>query len=351
MLREMLEGASTSTGHVVGIVGEPGAGKSRLLYEFERLVRGRQIRYIQAHCVAYGGATPYLPLIEMLRAALELAESDSPATIAEQGPGPAPPPSACPPTRPALAAPAARRRGGRGGPPAAEGQDVRRVAPDGGERRAAAAARAGVENVHWMDPTSEECLAHLAGAVHGLPLLLVMTYRPGYRPPWLGHAYASQLALRPLSDDASRRLLRSVVGAAALGPEVESQVLGRAEGNPFFLEELGRAVVEHGDEGPQAVPPTVQAALAARIDRLAPEDKRLLQTAAVIGPERAVRAAGARHRAGRAGARSRHGAPGRGRVPVRGAAPSRARLRVQARAHPGRGLRRAARRRAARAAP
>ena len=74
-----------------------------------------------------------------------------------------------------------------------------------------------------------------------------------------------------------------MVGAAALGPEVESQVLSRAEGNPFFLEELGRAVVEHGDEGPQAVPPTVQAALAARIDRLAPEDKRLLQTAAVIG--------------------------------------------------------------------
>src|SRR4030095_13518685 len=65
-----------------------------------------------------------------------------------------------------------------------------------------------IENAHWIDPTSEECLAHLAGAIHGLPLLLVMTYRPGYRPPWLGRAYASQLALRPLAEEASRRLLR-----------------------------------------------------------------------------------------------------------------------------------------------
>ena len=282
-LCEILDVAVAGAGQAVGIAGEPGAGKSRLLYEFHHAIRERPVRYVEAHCLAHATATPYLPIIAILRAYFDLGESDSLPAIADKVRAgltalDLPADEHLPSLLPLLGAEAEEED--RQQRKAKTFDVVRQMAASAARQRPLVLA---IENVHWMDPTSEECLAHLAGAIHGLPLLLVMTYRPGYRPPWLGHAYASQLALRPLSDDASRRLLRSVVGAAALGPEVESQVLSRAEGNPFFLEELGRAVVEHGDEGPQAVPPTVQAALAARIDRLAPEDKRLLQTAAVIG--------------------------------------------------------------------
>ena len=282
-LSGLLDAAAGGSGQVLGIVGEPGVGKSRLLYEFRQLIREQPVRYVETHCLAHGTATPYLPIIAMLRAYFELAESDS------------------------LEAIVVKIHAGLAALEMDAAVHARNLLPllgteaeaDAGQQRKAqtfetfrqmafSLARQqplvlAVENVHWIDPTSEECLASLAGSVHSAPLLLVMTYRPGYRPPWLGRSYASQLALRPLSVEASRRLLQSIVGEVPLRAEVEELVLTRAEGNPFFLEELGRAVVEHGGEGPVAVPDTVQAVLAARMDRLAADDKRLLQTAAVIG--------------------------------------------------------------------
>jgi DNA-binding NtrC family response regulator/tetratricopeptide (TPR) repeat protein len=283
-LREVLDAASTSAGQVVGIVGEPGAGKSRLLHEFQQLVRGRPLRYIQAHCVAYGGATPYLPLIEMLRATLELDESDPPETIGERVRTRLPA-HGLDPADAALVLPLLA-----GDPETTDEHQQqlkgrtfemfrRMILSAAGEQTVVLA----FENVHWVDPTSAEWLAELADRLQGIPLLLIMTFRPGYQLPSLGRSYVSQIALRPLSVEASRQLLRSVVGAAPLRPETEELVLARAEGNPFFLEELGHALVEHAERRPLAVPDTVQAVLAARIDRLAVEDKRLLQTAAVIG--------------------------------------------------------------------
>jgi DNA-binding NtrC family response regulator/tetratricopeptide (TPR) repeat protein len=282
-LDQLLDAAASGVGQVLGIVGEPGAGKSRLLYEFHQAIRERPVSYVETHCLAHGTATPYLPIIEALRAYLELAESDSQETIADKlrtG-------LAALDLDPAAHAPQLLALLGTGGE-TDEGQQrksqtfetIRAMAFGLARQRPLVLA---IENVHWIDPTSEECLALLAASISGAPLVLIMTYRPGYRPPWLGHSYASQLALRPLSVDASRHLLRSVVGDAPLQPAVEAQVLSRAEGNPFFLEELGRAVIEHGGLEPLAVPDTVQAVLAARIDRLAADDKRLLQTAAVIG--------------------------------------------------------------------
>ena len=282
-LGDLLDVAAAGTGQVVGIVGEPGAGKSRLLYEFHQLVRDRPVRYVEAHCLAHGSATPYLPIITMLRAYFELVEADSLEAIGDKVRAglvaiDLDPTTHAPNLLPLLGGEVAtddpRRR------KAQTFETFRRMAFSVAEQRPLVLA---VENVHWIDPTSEECLAALADAVPGAPLLLIMTYRPGYRPPWLGRSYASQLALRPLATEPSRRLLRSVVGDAPLPPDVEEVVLSRAEGNPFFLEELGRSVVEHGGVAPLAVPDTVQAVLAARIDRLGLEDKRLLQTAAVIG--------------------------------------------------------------------
>ena len=143
-----------------------------------------------------------------------------------------------------------------------------------------------VENVHWLDPTSEEYLGRLADGLAGARLLLVTTYRPGYGPPWLDKSYATQLALPRLLPQDSRTVVRFVLPVAPDSDPWQQVILDTAGGNPFFLEELAWTVREGGVEQPSAMlPDTVQAVLAARIDRLRPVEKRLLQTAAVIGHE------------------------------------------------------------------
>jgi tetratricopeptide (TPR) repeat protein len=144
-----------------------------------------------------------------------------------------------------------------------------------------------VENLHWIDPSSEEVLTALAERLGGAAVLLLTTFRPGYRPPWLNKSYASQVALSRLSPADSRRVVQAVRGRRPLSETLLQAILAKADGNPFFLEELTRAVVEgNASQGSFAmVPETVQGVLAARIDRLLPAAKRLLQVAAVIGKD------------------------------------------------------------------
>ncbi len=174
-----------------------------------------------------------------------------------------------------------------------------------------------VENLHWSDPTSEAWLASLVERLAEAAVLLLGTYRPGYQPPWGAHAAVTQVALPPLRAPDSRAVVQAVLGAVALPEARLRAIVAQAAGNPFFLEELAwHAVEQGGPDTPGAVPETVHAVLAARMDRLPPEAKRLLQTAAVIG-HRGARAAVAGHgRAARGGAASRPGAPPGGGVPL-----------------------------------
>jgi tetratricopeptide (TPR) repeat protein len=147
-----------------------------------------------------------------------------------------------------------------------------------------------VEDLHWVDRTSEEYLASLVEALAGVPIMLLATYRPGYRPSWMDRSYATQLSLVRLTSADSLTVVQSVLPAAGLTDSLASLILDKAEGNPFFLEELARAV---GEQPPLPsgliVPDTVHGVLAARIDRLAEVPKRLLQTASVLGREFSVR--------------------------------------------------------------
>src|SRR5262249_44078458 len=128
-----------------------------------------------------------------------------------------------------------------------------------------------VENMHWIDPTSEEYLARLADSLSGVQILLVTTYRPGYGLPWLDKSYTTQLALPRLLPQDSRAVVQSVLPSAPDSGPWEQAILETAAGNPFFLEELAWAVREGGVEQPTSmIPDTVQAVLAARIDRLRP---------------------------------------------------------------------------------
>jgi len=146
-----------------------------------------------------------------------------------------------------------------------------------------------LEDLHWSDPSSEEWLGALVERMVGASLLVLGTYRPGYRPGWLDKSYVTQVTLAPLSDAASLRIVQEVLPLAAQTAPLVPRLLATAEGNPFFLEELARTVVEQGTKSSvSSVPETIQAVLLARLDRLPATAKSLLQAAAVIGKEVAL---------------------------------------------------------------
>jgi len=289
LLQARLAQAVRGQGQVVGIAGEPGIGKSRLLAEFRQHLTGQPVQYYEEHCVAYGQATPYLPVLDILRQCCGITDADPAAVVmtkvhqALQTVGLASEVEA-PVLLPLLDIPV-------------EPAQLAGLSPAMLKVRAFALLRhlslptpsqsaciLAVENVHWVDPTSEEWLVSLVERLAGVPLLLLVTYRPGYRPSWLAHSAATQLALAPLSPDDSLRVVQAVPQAARLPAQVQWSIVAHGAGNPFFLEELVWAVADHNTAAqPLALPATVQAVLAARIDRLSRTAKRLLQTAAVVG--------------------------------------------------------------------
>jgi len=277
-------------GQAVGIVGEPGVGKSRLLLEFRHRLAGRRVTYLQGRCLSYGAAIPYVPVADVVRATCGLVEADTAESIAEK-------------VRVTLRAagldPAERLPYVLGilgtrdpsGPLDALGPEVIKARTFETLRQMVVrASRSGpvvleIEDLHWVDRTSEEYFASLAEALAGAPVLLVATYRPGYRPPWSDRSFATQLSLSRLHADESLTIVRSLLPDADSRDPRARMILDKAEGNPFFLEELSRAVSDQGLVADLPVPDTVHGVLTARIDRLAEEDKRILQTASVLGRE------------------------------------------------------------------
>src|SRR5262249_53389049 len=272
-----------------GIVGGPGIGKSRLLYEFARTLRDMGGGYLEGHCFAYDRATPYGPVYSILRQLCGGSDADGPEgtdtkrrhCLRQAG---MTPDEDAPYLLPLLGVPEDTILLAESSPEVRRARTLailRHLSLHSGQGRPLVIA---VENVHWIDPTSEEYLTRLADSLAGAHLLLVTTYRPGYRPPWLDKSYATQLALPRMLPQDSRAVVRSVLASTPDAGEWEQVIVETAAGNPFFLEELAWAVRAGGVEQPTAlIPDTVQAVLAARIDRLPPAEKRLLQTAAVIG--------------------------------------------------------------------
>jgi tetratricopeptide (TPR) repeat protein len=143
-----------------------------------------------------------------------------------------------------------------------------------------------LEDLHWVDKLSEEFLGFLADSIRDARILLLATYRPGYRPPWIEKSYAGQIPLHPLSPDNSLNIVRSILRVEHLVDLVTHEIVARADGNPFFLEQLALHAGEAKDlRSELMVPNTIHDVVMARIDRLPEQTKRLLQTAAVIGRE------------------------------------------------------------------
>ncbi len=291
LLGSRLATARRGHGQIVGIGGEAGIGKSRLLFEFRQRLAADPVTYLEGHCVSYGTTIPYLPLTEMLRQSCRIAEADSPEVVVEK-------------------VQAGVRAVGMDAGEAApyllhllgvkEGTGaLRELSPEaiqsrmfqimwqlslsGSRRRPLILA---LEDVHWIDKASEACLDSLVESLAGAPVLLILTYRPGFRPRWLEKSYATQISLQPLAPEESLAVVRSVLPAPAVPDSLARRLCDQAEGNPFFLEELARTVETGGERrGDATVPGTIQEVLLARMDRLPDETRRLLQTAAVLGRE------------------------------------------------------------------
>jgi predicted ATPase len=293
-LLALLAWAEAGRGQVVGVVGEAGMGKSRLVAEFCHSLEGRRLTVLLGRCRSYGGTTPYLPVLELLRHFCGLTETASPEVsiakahhqlqaigLASEG------------WAPVLLHFLGLQE---------EATPLTALSPEARKSRIVTlltqlwlqASRQQplllvLEDLHWSDPSSEEWLGALVERMVGAPLLVLGTYRPGYRPTWLDKSYVTQVTLAPLSDAASLRIVQEVLSPAEQTAPLVPRLLATAEGNPFFLEELARTVVEQGAESAvSSVPETIQAVLLARLDRLPATAKSLLQAAAVIGKEVAV---------------------------------------------------------------
>jgi class 3 adenylate cyclase/tetratricopeptide (TPR) repeat protein len=286
-LGRALDLAVGGEGQVVGLAGDPGLGKSRLAWEFRRMAEPRATM-VEGRCLSYGTGIAYLPLFDLVRNTCGIAAGESPDLVA---------------TKIELKIKALeldvslahylRHAFGvtTGGPGPAEldPQDIRARTFEALRLLMVAEARRRplvvlVEDLHWIDQTSEAFLAGFVDELPSVPVLLLATYRPGYSPPWIGKSFAAQLSLRPLSPAASEQIVASILPAG--DPAATAAIATRGDGNPFFLEELARASWDSGgDPADGTVPETVQQVLAARIDRLSARQKAALQVAAVLGRE------------------------------------------------------------------
>ncbi len=286
-LEQLRHLAAQQQGQIIGLTGDAGAGKSRLLHEFYRRTRGQgRVSYLRGQCLSYGSGVPYLPLVDMFRQAAHIAAGDDAETVIAKARRSLEQVGTDPGSLPYFL----RLLGVEQGTEAVAGLEpralqgrtfaaMRRMLLDAGRLGLVVVE---IEDLHWIDDTSAEFLSSLVEIMAVTRLLLVTTYRSGYQPNWLEKSFASQIVLRRLSDGDSRQLALNLLARSELSLDLDESLLAKAEGNPLFLEELTRSLVESGGDGAR-VPDTVQGILMARIDRLPKEHQRLLRTASVLG--------------------------------------------------------------------
>jgi adenylate cyclase len=303
VLEAALERTQAGDGGVIGVVAEPGTGKSRLLHEFLERCRADGVEVFEAQAQAHGGSIPFMPVLQMLRAFFGIGERETEQLAREKiagrslllDPGFA---EDLPlmfdflgvpdPQRPVpQMSPEARQR-------ALAGIVCRLVNAPSRHKTLILA----IEDLHWIDEGSNAMLAELVTSIAGTNTLALVNFRPEYSPPWRDSGSYREIALEPLARADTRELLRDVTGEDPSLDGLDEPIHERTQGNPFFVEEIVRELAEAGYlEGERGayrlarpiesagVPVTVQAVLAARIDRLDPAAKHLLQVASVVGKE------------------------------------------------------------------
>jgi len=302
LLQQCFEKAKGSQGQMVFVVGDAGIGKSRLLHEFRQRL-GDEATWTEGRCLSFGQSMAFHPIIDMLKRNFRIEEGDAEVTVARKversvvllgedlrpilpylyyllslDPGDATVASMDP----------QQRRG--------EIFDaLRRLLVRASEIRPQVIVH---EDVHWIDKASEESLLFTADSIPTNRILHILTYRPGYKHPFDDHSYQTRIALSTLPSQDSVRMANAVLGTNELPNDLRSLIVGKAEGNPFFVEEVVRSLQEVGairrvGDGyvlttkleDIAIPDTIQDVIMARIDRLPDAPKKTLQLASVIGRE------------------------------------------------------------------
>ena len=291
----LLERAIDGHGAVVGVVGSPGIGKSRLVREVTAMAAARGLEVFTAFCESHASDIPFYVVARLLRAAIRVADLDASAARAQV----------------------------RAEVPDADPEDVLlfddllgiadpevalpKIDPDARRRRLTALVNAAslarkapavyvVEDVHWIDEVSQSLVADFVAVIPQTHSLVLVTFRPEYRGALSRVPGAQSIALAPLSDSETAALVTELLGPHSSVGGLATMIAERAAGNPFFVEEMVRELADRGvlrgkrgayvstaDAGEVGVPATLQATIAARIDRLDPAAKRTLSAAAVIG--------------------------------------------------------------------
>jgi class 3 adenylate cyclase/tetratricopeptide (TPR) repeat protein len=302
-LRQALGRAAAGHGQVVAIVGEPGVGKSRLVWEVTHSHRVHGWLVLQAGSVSYGKATSYLPVVDLLKGYFAIEDRDGPRAVREKMTGKLLTlDRAQEASLPALLALLDVSSGDAvwdGLDPRQRRQRMLHALKQLLIRESQVQPLLVVfEDLHWIDSETQALLDGLVESLPAARVLLLVNYRPEYQHTWGSRTYYTQLRLDPLPPETAEELLGALLGPDAGLDPLKALLIARTEGNPFFLEESVRTLVETGalagERGAYRlgralaaieVPATVQAVLAARIDRLSPGDKALLQTASVIGKD------------------------------------------------------------------
>jgi len=302
-LTQALENASAGHGQAVAVVGEAGLGKSRIVWEFTRSHRTHGWLVLESGSVSYGRATPYLPVIELLKAYFRIEERDDQREIRERVAGKLVTLDRTlePLLTPLLALldiPVDDAAWASLDPPQRRQRIMEAVKRLILRESLVQPLLLLFEDLHWIDSESQALLDSLIQSLPTARILLLVNYRPEYQHAWGSKTYYTQLRIDPLPPESAEELLTALLGQDRTLEPLKRVLIERTEGNPFFLEESVQTLVETkvlvGDRGayrmtkvPEAwqIPATAQAILAARIDRLPPEDKRLLQAASVIGKD------------------------------------------------------------------
>jgi class 3 adenylate cyclase len=306
-LHDAFSSARQGRGQVVFVVGEAGIGKSRLLYEFRQRLAGEQHLWVEGRCAGYARDTAFLPIIDAMRRSFGVDDRDDDATAI-----------------------ARLERGVRGLdaelewtlpflrqllslPPGDE-----RVADMDGLTRRSETHRAiqelfvrvvkerllvfAVEDLHWLDPASEQLLGFLSDAIPASRALFLLTHRPGYRHPFGDRSYHVRITLQPLSPEEAGAMASALLETPELPESLARLIARKTDGNPFFVEEVTKTLLDDGvvrrvgsrvelarELDRVSVPDSIHDVLMARIDRLSDEPKRAIQVASVIGREFALR--------------------------------------------------------------
>lgn len=306
-LLDAFDKVKSGSGQVVGLLGEAGVGKSRLLLEMRNMLPQGEYTYLEGRCLQYGGSMAYLPVLDILRSYFDIKEGDREFLIKKKMEDKiidldVKLKNVIPPFQSLLSL-------------KVDDEGFSKLEPKEKRERTFEALRdlmirvsqekpliLTIEDLHWTDKTSEEFLGYLIGWLANTPIMLLLLYRPEYTHPWGSKSYYTKVGLDQLGTNSSSKLIKAILEEGEVTPELRQLILNRAAGNPLFMEEFTHTLLENGsierkDEryvlsgkaSDIQVPDTIQGIIAARLDRLEENLKRTMQVASVIGRDFAFR--------------------------------------------------------------